>query len=62
MGCNCNKPKPKPRPRPRPSSGRAATGKWQLVDGGSVQTFGSKLEAEAERVRRGRRGVVRQAR
>ncbi len=60
MGCNCNRPKPKPRPRPRPS-GKASSGKWQLVTGATVQVFGSRLEAEAERVRQGRRGVVRQA-
>lgn len=62
MGCNCNKPKPRPaaKPRPRPKADGAVSS-WNLVTGGTVQTFGSRLEAEAERVRQGRRGVVSQA-
>lgn len=51
--CNCNKP------RPRPSSGSGSSSNTQsfaLEVNGKTQTFGSKLERDAEFVRSGRRG------
>lgn len=53
MGCNCSKPRPRPRRT-------VSQEKFMLIDGaGNRQVFGSRLEAEAEFIRRGRRGVIR---
>lgn len=58
MGCNCGKKKPKPQPQPAtPASARTATFALQTTTG--VQRFGSRLEAEAARVRQGGSGVIR---
>jgi hypothetical protein len=67
MGCNCGKnkrqptgaattaaapPTPPPAPTPPPTTGR--TQRFTLTSGsGRTQSFGSKLEADAARVRSG---------
>jgi hypothetical protein len=63
MGCNCGKrtpptgsntPATAPTPPPVPVHTPApATQSFVLTDGAHTQTFGSRLEADAERVRRG---------
>lgn len=63
MGCNCGGSRPRPTPAttkeaPEPvSTGQVQS--FQLVmEGGRTQVFGSRLEADAARVRAGGRGRV----
>lgn len=58
MGCNCGKGKNKPAPAPTEPGGMM----YVLTAGGQVQQFGSKLEAEAEKARRGGGIITPQAR
>lgn len=48
MGCNCGKGKKIPAPAPAPSGGPSV-----LTASGQVQEFGSRLEADAAKVRAG---------
>ena len=65
MGCNCGKNKkplgtkaPTPPPDPKGSTKTTQTFALDTPDG-ATQTFGSRLEAEAARVRAGRVGTIR---
>lgn len=60
MGCNCGKGKgPAPVKRPKPGGQQ----QFQLISpDGSATVYGSRLEAEAARVRSGRTGTVVTAR
>lgn len=61
MGCNCGKkqrPRPAPAPQQEQGSGVQQTYALEMPDG-SVSSYGSRLEAEAARVRAGGRGSVR---
>jgi hypothetical protein len=71
MACGCQKPKqspygtvpprdPEPAPEPPKDAGRTQSFKLDMDSGRSLR-FGSKLEAEAARVRNGGRGTVRPA-
>lgn len=56
MGCNCGGNQPKPRPE---GSSSITTQQFALrLNTGQTMTFGSKLEADAENVRRGYTGTV----
>lgn len=62
--CNCGKKTPPPPPPPPPTTpaqdqlaSRAQTFSYQPPSG-KIQTFGSRLEADAARVRAGRVGRV----
>lgn len=64
MGCNCGKKKQQQKQQPPQSSEQSNSSSRQtftLDTGARVQTFGSRLEAEAAWVRNGRKGVVRPA-
>lgn len=63
MGCNCGKSKQGPIGAAKPKPDKSATGQRQTFrlefDSGESFDFGSRLEAEAARIRNGRRGQVR---
>ena len=70
MPCNCNKrgaarprtfrPQNPPKTEQKPKDEKGTTQNFSLVQrDGSQETFGSRLEAEAARVRRGYRGEIR---